>query len=234
MLQLKALDAVKSKQLAIKAVDDQINDDSEGETLINNYLPNKKIEERILTGINFLATDSQVSLVNISIQDRAEDSVNSAAETTAVAGLAVAGLAPNSEITDKKVGMQATEATISIVGEYDKINLFLDQIQRISIFNSIKSLNIAPQANEEKEKTVSEDGTVIEAVDDANKLNLTADLVVDFGWMDTVSIDNRKIEKFQSGLDVSTIAVVKQFISQKAPAVDKSGDAEGKTNPFLP
>ncbi|EKD58511.1 MAG: hypothetical protein ACD_56C00110G0004 [uncultured bacterium] len=233
----QAIKAIKDKQTAIQTIDAQINSDSEGESVVNSYLPNKKMEERILTGINYLATDSQVSLVSLSLSSGAEEVSNDDATTLSVSPLAniansLQGVQNKLPETSKS-GTETINTSISVVGEYDKINLFLDQLQKISMFHSIKSLTITSSNAGDKVENAS-DGTVDTENNPAAASTLSADLVVDFGWMGTASIDNQKMSKFQSGIDKETMATIKQYISQKAPSVDKAGDMNGKINPFLP
>ncbi|KKQ45464.1 MAG: hypothetical protein US63_C0016G0015 [Candidatus Moranbacteria bacterium GW2011_GWC2_37_8] len=236
-----ALKAIKDKKTAIQTIDAQINSDSEGETIINNYLPNRKIEERILTGVNFLATDSGVSLANISLQEGSDAAnKNDEAQSLSLMPLAaVVGAAANQSNQNSKDAkdvsdIQFTQTSITVSGDYDKIRLFLDQVQRMSIFNSIKSLSITSQYSEDETKK----DTTVEANEQTSQAesstNLSANVVIDFGWMNTVKIDNQKIASFKAGLDNSTIAAVKQYVSQKAPGADRTGDSNGKKNPFLP
>ena len=239
------LQDIAAKQAAIAKIDSQMTSNSADTATINNYLPSTRVEERILSGVNFLASDAGVSLANISLKDAQPATaagvdvttsinttpsnvaaVNSLSSTSgAIAGTAVQQAPPES--------LQYTEATISVSGNYDKIRLFVDELQRMPILNVVKSLNIssqisaAPAATPASTTPASSDQKVDPSI-------LSANLVVDFGYMNPIRIDNQKITNFQSSLDDATTNVVKSYISQKAPAVDNSGDSSGKSNPFLP
>ena len=238
------LQAIKDKKTAIDKIDSQINDDSEGETVIDSYLPAQRVEERIIAGVNFLATDSGISLVNISLKDGAAAPIAGATadQTGAVANVVAAGITPVDATNSAAIAeaasasaslpaqgaassLQSTEADISISGNYANLRLFLDQLQRMSIFNSIKSVSIsAPVA-------APGDAAAAPATDASV---LSAHVIVDYGYLNLANMDNQKIANFQPGLDSSTIAVVKQYISKKTPTADSGGNSNGKTNPFLP
>ena len=151
------LQDIAAKQAAIAKIDSQMTSNSADTATINNYLPSTRVEERILSGVNFLASDAGVSLANISLKDAQPATaagvdvttsinttpsnvaaVNSLSSTSgAIAGTAVQQAPPES--------LQYTEATISVSGNYDKIRLFVDELQRMPILNVVKSLNISSQ-----------------------------------------------------------------------------------------
>lgn len=227
MSHLDALKAINEKKLAIDRIDGEISKDGEGESVINEYLPNVKVEERILTGVNFLATDSGVSLVSISLGNGSESSAATAATDSSITQQAlvisdpmdVAGVEKISSVASND--LKFTQADIIVVGDYEKIRLFIDQVQKMPIFNSVKSISISSQSTQA-------------AADEATDTNsLSANLVIDFGYMNTMKMDSQKIANFKPGLDSNTISVVKQYISKKSPAVDSIGNRDGKTNPFL-
>ena len=63
------LQDIAAKQAAIAKIDSQMTSNSADTATINNYLPSTRVEERILSGVNFLASDAGVSLANISLKD---------------------------------------------------------------------------------------------------------------------------------------------------------------------
>lgn len=233
--QQEALKAIMDKNTAIKSIDDQISKDSEGNNMVNNYLPSKKIEERILTGINFLATDSGVTLTDVAISDGSSmDKKNDDSTRFSISSLAaisngnVAGTENGSGSVKSEDGLNATSANISVTGDYDKIRLFIDQLQKMSIFNSIRSLSISAQATDGQNNEEASQESV-----PASSGVLLANISVDFGWMRTAEITNHKIANFKPMLDNSTIQIVKEYIHQKAPAADRFGNEDGKRNPFV-
>lgn len=233
------LQAVKDKQAAIQKIDAQIKGDSENEKMISEYLPSQKVEERILSGVNFLAADSGVSLVNISLKSIEPDAASTAEQiaTLSAAPLATTNAADTLPIGSEQAasnqivvaGIQLTEAAISVTGDYDKVRLFLDQMEKFPVLNFVKSLDISKQ--ELPASVASSEDAEVKAEDPGI---LSVNLVVDFGWMNPVQVDNQKIAKVKTGLDSNAISAVRQYISQKAPTADRFGDNNGKRNPFLP
>jgi hypothetical protein len=232
----QSLKDIGEKQSAIELVGTQITNNSGEKTIVDNYLPNKKVEEQIIAGINYLALDSQVSLVDISIKDidptktamgGSPDIVSSINSSVAVSKSAELPT-DDTLVSSSADAMQFSRASIKISGEYEKIRLFLDQMQRMPLLNSVRILAISTQA-----KNLASGGDV----STINPAELLADIVVDFGYLKPSSFDNNKIIKFKPGLDNETISTLEQYISQKTvsalPAIgDNSG--KGKANPFLP
>jgi Tfp pilus assembly protein PilO len=212
---LQSLQDIKVKQDALKAESEQIVSDSANKVMVNNYLPSKRVEEQIIASINYLAADSQVSLVNVSIKD-----VSPSKTAGEVQPSTVDNIQNTSNISEN---MQFSEASVIVTGDYDKIRLFLDQMQKMPLFNNIVSLNISNQTNTSN--------------NNISPSNLLADIIVDFGYLKVSSLNNNKIAKFQAGLDTETINTLKQYISQKTTAilpVANNNSNEGKANPFLP
>lgn len=233
------IESINSKKAAIQRIDAQINGDGEGERIVNDYLPSGPVEEKILTAINFLATDSEVSLVDLSFNngnasEKKSDDVSLLSSGSPLANaitansVNAANQASQAEsIIDNK---QKIQTSIVVSGDYDKIRLFIDQLQKISPLNSIKSVSISSQSVDSERQAGSEAG---DAANQVASTGLSADITLDFYWMSPVQIDSQKIANFKSGLDGDAIAVVKQYVSQKAPSVEKFGNIDGKRNPFI-
>jgi len=211
----QSLQSIKDNQVAIESVGTQIANDNGSKTMIDNYLPDKKVEERIIGGINYLAVDSGVSLVDVSLKN---------VDTSVLAN----NTAPAANALNNIDKLQFSEATVSISGDYEKIKLFIDQLQKMSLFNDIKSLTISNQ--EKSSANTNGAGSSVSS-------DLSADIVIDFGYLPSSVLDNNKITNFKSEIDEDTISVLKQYISQKtesaAAAINNIGN-KGKANPFLP
>jgi Tfp pilus assembly protein PilO len=238
----QALQEIGEKQKAIEQLGTQISNSSDDKTLVDNYLPNKKVEEQIIAGINYLALDSQVSLVDVSIKDiePAESgletspsivsSINTSVATTKSGEVPVA--AGNTLSTNANSGMKFSRTTIKVSGEYEKIRLFLDQLQRMPLLNTIKSINIYNQP----ENSVNPNSGNNNSTSTLSNI-LVSDIVIDFGYLKPSVFDNNKISIFKPELDKETVSLLKQYVSQKTvpalPTVGIGGD-RGKANPFLP
>lgn len=232
----KSLQAVEEKQEIIKSLATEISSSSEDMAVVNSYLPSKKVEERIIGGVNYLAADSGVSLINISLKtpeysDTAVQAASAypvAAINSSINTLATATIPADNDITgDQSVvgdgsGMQFSEASIKIAGDYEKIRLFLDQVQKMSLLNNVKSLSITSNAKESADPSVS-------------STELSADMVVNFGYLESAT-SSVGVAGLQDELDKDTINTLKQYISQKTASVATliGNSNKGKTNPFLP
>jgi len=228
----QALQAVKDKQSAIELLGTQILNDSDGSATIKSYLPDKKVEERIIGGINYLAADSGVMLVNIYLKKSdVADLTNGAQQNAASVKNSSASLnnpANGQVLTDEADGLRFNDATILVNGEYEKIRLFIDQLQKISLLNNIKSLTIT-------NKKKSYEGETEETNPDPS--NLSADIVMSFGYLPSLSLDNNKISKFKPEMDNNAVGILKQYVSQKTESVAAITGGignKGKANPFLP
>lgn len=215
-----ALQSIKDKRTAIETLSVQINKSSETESAVKNYLPENKVEERIINGVNFLTSDAGVSLVSISLSKSAVAAAQPApvAPSNVPSGGGIMGMNPHAEKVETLENMQAS---IKISGDYEKIRIFIDQIEHMSIFNSIKSLSITPQ------------GQKTENGENAGSSSLAADLVVDFGYLKKSKLSDNMIVSFKPELDNETISAMKTYISQKTPVLDVDAN-KGKINPFLP
>jgi hypothetical protein len=210
----QALQAVRDKQSSIKSIGTQILNSSSAE-VINNYLPNKKVEERVIGGVNYLATDSGISLVSISL--KSSNATNSALGALPPVDSTVGGQAPY--INDEP---SFIEAAISISGDYEKIKLFLDQLQKMTLFNELKSLSISNSKS---------------SSDNSNSSSLSADIAINFGYLPPVKPDDNKIARLKTDLGSETIEALKQYITPKAESIASTINAagtKGRTNPFLP
>lgn len=187
----------KIKQMAVK-----IASDTEGESFIKNYLPEKKVYEQIINRLNFLATDSGVSLIDISAASSAKSSQQSAAVKT--------GAASDS--------LNLYEVKVSINGDYPKIRSFLDQVHFLPLFNSIKSLDIYKREKGQNET--------------ASPNDLIADIVISFAYMEQLKPSEEEKSAFIPEPETysTTVATLKAYVSQKTP--DVVYEKKGKDNPF--
>lgn len=225
----RALDDIKKRKSDINLLGNQIASSTDDKKIVNSYLPEKNAEERIVGGINYLASDAGVSLLNVSI---AKSSENALAGSTSIANEQSSSKqgSSNNAANNEAGGMQFNETTISVIGEYDKIQLFIDKLQKIALFNSIKSLTI--KNGTEKNLT--------NAMNNANEQvslskNLTAEIVIKFGYLKKYDFSNQ-ISSIGSEIDQETINALKLYISQKdASIISEIGSAGsvGKTNPFF-
>lgn len=204
----RLLQDIKEKQSAIKQIGAQISNDKESSNAVINYLPEKKAEERIVGGVNYLAIDSGVALANLSLKDiNTENPANAARQNPA---------SDKKENKENINTMKFSEATILVNGNYEKIKLFTDQLQKIFLFNNIKSLTISSEQNKSEK---------------ADSLLATA--VIDFGYVSSSKVSDSRIANFKPEFDKNTVDILRQYVLQKTESVSRNSN-KGKANPFLP
>ncbi len=203
----QALQGVRSKKVALEALSSQLKEEEENNVMVLNYLPINKTEERIIGGANYLAVDAGVALVNVSLKTN----LNNVKQETEIE---LSGSTPKEET------IKTTEATIEVVGDYDKLKIFFNGIQHMSLLNSIKSLSVTSKEDPEQNSANS----------------LSAKLVVDFGYLSLIKADNQKLANFQGESAVSLEAVkkLKEYTSKVVPEIKAGELTSSRTNPFRP
>ena len=193
------LDDINAKKNDIKQMATKIANDKEGELFVKNYLPMKKVDEQIISRLNFLATDSGVSLIDIA----------STTSTKSPQQIAVGAVSDPLNLYEVKV---------SINGDYAKIRIFLDQVQRLPLFNSIKLLDIHTREKGQNETVAPSD--------------LMSDVIINFGYIEQLKPTEQETAAFKVEMEsYGIIATLKTYVSQKTP--DVVYEKKGKENPFL-
>jgi hypothetical protein len=227
---LQLLEAVQKKQAEIKKTGIQIDDDVKGTAMIYDYLPEKKMEEKIIGEINYLANDAGVFISNISLRSVASSNVKTMTNNTFDAN--------RKAISSTIEEVDLDGFLILVAGNYSSIRLFVDELQKINLFNNIKSLTISNR-NKEKDLKVSAE----ESAGSTQADMLEAEIAIDFGNLKRGELDENgelsddKVEKLDPILDNEFLPVLKKYISQKtitAEAFMNSNTIKGRTNPFLP
>lgn len=214
----KALQGVKEKEETVKTLNQQISSNKIDKSKIINYLPVSRKEEQIIAGVNRLASDSQVFISDIAIVEKKQETPNSVPVSDT-------GIVP--ENTQQKK-LQLSEAKIDILGDYEKIQLFLDQFQKMPLFNSLKSVRIYVQ-----EQGITENNNP----EISQSSNILAKIVADFGYLGQRKISSiGDLEELENSLDSTVVQALSEYTSPKIisslPSPNSVG--EGKSNPFLP
>lgn len=231
----KEMQLVKEKQAAIELIGKKISDNVEGESVVNSYLPETRVEEQIIGGINYLAGDANVSLINISLEEAKKDpgATIAAVSDSQIAATLTGAVDPltGQNVPDNANLTQTTSVKISLVGEYAKIKMFLDNLQRMPIFNTVKAVSITKQKSEEVKAVETDAAAAVgEGVVDSS---LAAEIEVDFGYLNVARINSQQVEGFSAELDNETVSSLRGYISQKSQAIGNEGAIKGKANPFL-
>jgi len=211
------------KKAALETLNSQIRESDSGSTLVLNYVPKDRAEEKIIGQINYLASNSGVFLNNIEVLKKNEQS-----SSTLKAANSTANVASNLKAGNSNV-LQSTQITIKVGGDYDKLKLFFSGIQHMPLLNSIKSLNIVS-----KDKAKDKNNSSTPAVDEKVQTSIEAELVVDFGYLNQARTDESKLASFKAEIDDKTIQDLKEYTSGVIPKINTSDIATGRSNPFLP
>lgn len=209
------LRVIKEKKATAEMVNNQIKKDFDGSSLIAKYLPEQKAEDRVIAELNYIASGSQISLVNMTPQEFSKK--DSKAEiATDKFGNSTAATSTAQKVEEIKFfGMK-----LSLVGSYEKISEFFEKVSKMSIYNSIESVSIRP------EDKVGENGETV------NSGTLTVEVVINFGYMPKKSIEKGNISTFSASIDTETINTLKKYIYDQNIVLDSSN--KGKQNPFMP
>lgn len=230
------LAAVKGSQNNIQSIDADLTANSDKSGLVMAYLPQAKSEERIVDSLNYLASGAGLSVINIGLD---KDSAPVAVAAPVVAPLTslngqtdgsspASAAAPATPMVDS-LKVSSANAHVTVVGEYDKLLMYTDQLQRMGMDAAITKITIAPQQAAAAPGAASQNS--------ATPL-LTADITIGFNWAPALKNTTFDSNNFTSAsFDFTPVDKLQAFISQPpAPSAlpQIQATAAGKTNPFLP
>lgn len=220
--ELKEIDAKKS---AIDSIENKFTS-NDSNKIAKDYLPDSKMEERVVSSINFLADSASVSLIDVSIENPEATVMASASPASMSAGFEVerktANMMGGNQNPSLSGAKKAVSVKISVGGEYDRIKLFLDGLQHIPILNVVTALDISKQKEEKVDDVI------------VSTKNLLAVISVDFIYLPVTGVgiaDAQNIET--SDLNDGTVEILKKYISQNSQSLDMGNIEKGKENPFI-
>jgi hypothetical protein len=221
--------AINEKKIAIESVGRKISDNTD-EDIVLKYLPQNKTEEQIIGGVNYLAGAANVSLIDISL-----NSVEDKAATADAAVVLPSLVGIDSSLLPQQVvngdALKTTPVKIVLVGDYAKIRIFLDSLQRMPVINTVKSVNITKQDTAINNVLVAASQASLNIGD-----TLLATVEVDFGYLATAKVNNMQVEKFKNVIDNEVVSTLQSYVSMKSQLAsddNTNGGAKGKKNPFL-
>lgn len=232
----EALNLTLQKKDNLEVLKSMLDRNKEKEDFIDNYLPIAKNEDKIVDGLDYLATNSGLSLINVSVEEEklplitdeygnVYDPNNPTTATNSSTG-STTGSNDSSVIPVFPLQTRFLLVKANVSGKYENIRMFLSQIYRMEIFNKINSLAVekisAGGYNPSGEEQAASSDT------------LTATVEMKFGYLPPVQ---RKVESsseiFSSNeMNFSQYQRLKESVTEKIPALD--GGQKGKSNPFLP
>lgn len=187
---------------------------------VDGYVPEKRVSEKIVHEIHQIATETEVTLVNISpVEERRKIEVVPEATVDPAALLADPFLAAN---LPKYVGKPETFSfNVQMVGEYPKIKNFIDKVFRENSINSIQEIKVA------RDK------------DSAGQSNmLQGRLLLQYGYIPPVEIArgpfNYDAPIFNvKAIDFGAVEELKKIIMKNIPDLIVGSGEVGKDNPFV-
>ena len=234
----KNLSDITTKQENIGKLESYIKTNSADVEFVKAYLPLVRNEERIIDGVNYLATNSGMALGNVDVE-KVKSALPEMQEGTGldvpVMGSASVeqGVDPTqtdpAAVVPSKPRVQLTKATINASGNYDAVMVFLTNLYKMEFFNNIESVDISTNKKDETAQTEQ-----AETAEPQGSEILSAEIVMNFGFLQAVSVPAESGYAnslfLKSAYDTSAVSELKEFISKKIPALEVSGG--GKANPF--
>lgn len=220
------LQDILNKKSNIEKLKQSLAASKDKEDSVLKFLPSSQKEEEIISGINYLATDSAVSLAGLNFKEQKTGTVTGGKSNEATSSKDVLfSSGEDEELSElnKKEILKSAESEILVVGGYDNIRTFLEQVYKMEQYNDISSFSISTSEASE--------GTGEEA---ARPGALSATASVNFGYMPMVSVGrNYSYPIFsQSSFNFTPYNEMKSFIREKIPSLEVG--ETGRTNPFLP
>lgn len=225
-----ALNFTLDKKGNIKALEESLNKNKDKEDFILSFLPLRKNEEKIIDGLNYLATDSGLSVVSISTEEEKEAAIQpapvaaaslesnlSATDASSVAAESLATSAPKPPAKIKIVNVK-----ISLVGKYNNIKMFLNQIHKMELFNEVISLSITKPTESASEGEQASGDTLL------------ADVEMKFGFLPAIKVAAGESSPVfsQRDFNFNSYSTIKEMITEKIPLLEEG--QKGKNNPFFP
>jgi Tfp pilus assembly protein PilO len=224
------LSSIMQKNANIKSLTNGLDQNTDKESFVKSYLPTEKNEEKIINGINYLAANAGVSLVNIAMEKEQVQTPVAPAQTQEPTGSKDVLFSGAKDANGNSTGatqsreVKTVKIKTDVIGNYENIKSFLEQVYAMEMFSSLDSIIISKEA-----KT----GNGGQANTDPSMLNST--LEINFGYLPELRIYNKNYSDpifSQTSLDLTTYGRLTSLVSKKIPAIEVS--TEGRTNPFLP
>ena len=201
------------------------------EEFISKYLPASKNEDYIISGINYLATDSGLNLTSISIKDEKEtetsgqsgqeiSTMNAGSASSLPAGSQASGSSSPGQAVSAKSKIRLSDVSVALSGKYENIKIFIDQLYKMEMFNEISSVAISQNKSNGQE-------------DQSGSDVLAATFEIKFGYLPAISARTGNFDIFsKNDFDFGPYSKISDFVARKIPNLDEG--QKGKSNPFLP
>ncbi|MDP1620321.1 MAG: hypothetical protein U0944_01865 [Candidatus Moranbacteria bacterium] len=186
-----------------------LNDSSEQQKILLQYLPEKKTDEDVIANLNSIASGAGVFLSGVTMDDESPVAVVQPEEAFV---LDENGNEVPVEVAPKTVAKNF-KASVALVGDYERLRQFIADVSRLKRFNEIVSMKITKNSG-------SDNGA------------LQMDAVIRFNYLDkTGSIASMSNEVFSMGMfDMGVIDKIKAKTNMDVFKVEAG--SIGRSNPF--
>ena len=219
MTKSRDLDDVSKNINAVKSLADDLAKNSKNAEIVKSYFPQTPREENILNTINYLASSAGVLLSNVTLE-------KDVSAKSLVVGAAEGKVAENATSGSTKTPLDIKFITvgISVVGEYDKIQMFADSLQRSHMYGTISEYLIKkddqPAAADAQNKS-------------QNDTMLLGKITFKAGYSAPLKSGKYTDVDFSApSVDFSALNAIESASSPAAPAMGIV--STGRRNPFLP
>lgn len=145
----------------IATLDDSLNKEKESEYFLWNYLPSTMNQEQAIDTFNYLASQSGLIVLDMNLKKEVETAMN---------------VAPDGSIIENSAPKAKNfQFTGSILGKYEDIKAFFNQLVHVNRFQSVQLFSI--QKNDQLSAT-------------ENSTDLKGTFVVEYGYFPNKSIDS--------------------------------------------
>ncbi len=121
-------------------------------SIVFDYIPKNKEEEKIIENLNSQATNSALAVLGISVAEDTETASAADVSTLSVAPPVADPVAGTvSAPVEPKLDPKKLKVKLSVVGDYANIKLLLAKIQKLKRFNNISGLEIKTLMTENQE-----------------------------------------------------------------------------------
>lgn len=220
------LNDIRQRNERIENLVKNLEANSDKESLILRFLPNLKEEELIVNSAFQSAVNSSLYMANLGMSyEKKPFNISSQFQNflpVEAGGLSVETVDPLLQIGPSNI--EIINAKFSVVGTYENIKSFLNQIFTMEKENSISSVKIA------KSQTAGEG----QSGEGTNVNNLNAEIAVYFDNIPSLKLrkDASHPAFSQNSFDFSVASDLEELFNKKVPSLD-SGTIS-KSNPFLP
>ncbi len=225
----KNMDDLNKKEANLKSLSEDIKRNDNKVKYVDKYLPKTGSEERIIDSINYFS--SGLLLASIDLK-KVEEEVIGVEEEVVSSGLFSGENGSQGESADDAKEIPVADfinGKISLIGPYESLMTFMNNLSNMQILNSIKSITIS---HVDSESDLIEN-IPTDVAEKNSEQDLVAEISVDFG-----SLSNAKVEDaenhhifLKSEYDFSAINKLQQNISATVPDLNVSH--ESRSNPFL-